>query len=131
MDRIEDGIPFRILNIVDNFTHECLAAHPERLITGEKVSQVLTCILRTRACPQSIRVDNGSEFYSRAMDSWAYVHKVALAFIRPGKPRENEFVESFNGRMRDELLKTELFFRLQDAREKLSRWVTRFGRISR
>lgn len=72
--------------------------------------------------PESIRVDNGSEFYSRAMDSWAYVHTVLLAFIRPGKPVENGFIESFNGRLRDECLNTHLFFGLRDARRKLNRW---------
>ncbi len=97
MDRIEDGLMFRILTVIDNFSRECLACHADRSITGEKVSQVLNRIAQTRRYPESIRVDNGSEFYSRAMDSWAYVHNVSLEFIRPGKPVENGFIESFSG----------------------------------
>ncbi len=67
-------------------------------------------------------MDNGSEFASRALEVWAYQHGVHLDFIRPGKPVENPFIESFNGRLRDECLNVELFFSVQDAREKLDRW---------
>jgi putative transposase len=76
----------------------------------------------TRGAPRAITVDNGSEFYSQAMDSWAYRHGIALDFIRPGKPVENAFIESFNGRLRDECLNTSLFLSLTDAREKLEAW---------
>jgi putative transposase len=67
-------------------------------------------------------VDNGSEFASRVMDAWAYRHGIQLDFIRPGKPVENGFIESFNGRLRDECLNVEVFFTLDDVREKLARW---------
>jgi putative transposase len=127
MDRTEDGKPFRILTVMDTFTREGLACYADRSITGVQVSQVLNRIARDRAYPASIRVDNGSEFYSRAMDSWAYVHKVSLEFIRPGKPTENGFIESFNGRLRDECLNTNLFFGLRDARLKLSQWLADYN----
>lgn len=129
MDRTEDGRPFRILTVMDTFTREGLACHADRSITGEMVSQVLNRIARDRSYPASIRVDNGSEFYSRAMDSWAYVHKVSLEFIRPGKPTENGFIESFNGRLRDECLNTNLFFGLRDAHLKLSQWLADYNTV--
>ena len=72
--------------------------------------------------PRVITVDNGSEFYSQAMDSWAYRRGVQLEFIRPGKPVENAFIESFNGRLRDECLNANLFFSIDDARRKLETW---------
>ncbi len=130
MDRTEKGLPFRILTVIDNFTRgECLVCHADRSITDECVSQVLNRVAQTRGYPESIRVDNGSEFYSRAVDSWAYVHNVSLEFIRPGKPVENGYIESFNGRPRDECLNTELFFGLRDARQKLSRWMDDYNTI--
>lgn len=75
-----------------------------------------------RPLPKAIRVDNGSEFYSREMDSWAYRNGEQLDFIRPGKPTENAFIESFNGRLRNERLNTNIFFSIEDAREKLNAW---------
>jgi putative transposase len=72
--------------------------------------------------PVSITVDNGSEFAGRALDTWAYLNKVKLDFIRPGKPVENGFIESFNGKLRDECLNTEVFFSIADVREKLEHW---------
>ena len=74
-------------------------------------------------------MDNGSEFASRALDVWAYQHQIQLDFIRPGKPIENPFIEAFNGRLRDECLNVELFFSVQDAREKLERWREDYNRV--
>ncbi|MEY4526351.1 MAG: hypothetical protein RL768_70 [Nitrospirota bacterium] len=79
-------------------------------------------VVAQRGAPRSITVDNGSEFASRSMDAWAYRHGIQLDFIRPGKPVENGFIESFNGRLRDECLNIEVFFTLDDVREKLARW---------
>ena len=76
----------------------------------------------------SITVDNGSEFASRAMDAWAYSHGIRLDFIRPGKPVENGYIESFNGRLRDECLNVSLFFSLEDARQKLEQWQQDYNR---
>jgi putative transposase len=86
------------------------------------VAQALEPVVAQRGAPRSITVDNGSEFASRSMDAWAYRHGIQLDFIRPGKPVENGFIESFNGRLRDECLNIEVFFTLDDVREKLARW---------
>ena len=122
MDRTEDGRRFRVLTVIDNFSRECLALYADRSISGEKVAACLNRIAQRKGYPESIRVDNGSEFYSRAMDAWAHSHKVALEFIRPGKPVENGYIESFNGKLRDECLNVELFFGIDDARQKLETW---------
>ncbi len=91
-------------------------------LTGKRVAELLDGIAAERGYPKSITVDNGAEFYSKAMDSWAYHRGVQLQFIRPGKPVENAFIESFNGRLRDELLNGELFMGILDARRKLEAW---------
>ena len=92
-------------------------------------TQALTPVVRQRGVPRSITVDNGSEFASRSMDAWAYQHGIQLDFIRPGKPAENGFIESFNGRLRDECLNDEVFFTLEDVREKLARWQDDYNRL--
>ena len=86
------------------------------------MARCLDRAIRSRRAPESITVDNGSEFCSQGMDTWAYRNKVLLEFIRPGKPVENQYIESFNGRLRDECLNTHLFFSLEDAQEKLDEW---------
>jgi putative transposase len=121
-ERVADGRWFRILTVVDQFTRECLCLWAEQSVTGEKVARALEPIVCQRGAPHSITVDNGSEFASRAMDAWAYRHGIQLDFIRPGKPVENGFIESFNGRLRDECLTVEVFFTLQDVQEKLAQW---------
>ena len=121
-ERGADGRWFRILTVVDQFTRECLCLLADQSLTGEKVAQALEPIVTQRGAPRSITVDNGSEFASRVMDAWAYRHGIQLDFIRPGKPVENGFIESFNGRLRDECLNVEVFFTLEDVREKLMRW---------
>lgn len=121
-DRLEDGRMFRVLAVVDNFSRECLSLEADTSLTGRRVAACLERVARSRGYPESIRVDNGTEFYSKAMDHWAYLHKVSLEFIRPGKPVENSYVESFNGRLRDECLNVHLFFGIEDARRKLEAW---------
>lgn len=121
-DRLEDGRSFRVLTVVDQYTRECPVLEPATSLTGAKVAQRLSEVAKTHGLPQSITVDNGSEFYSQAMDSWAYRNKVHLDFIRPGKPVENGYIESFNGRLRDECLNVDLFWSVEDAREKLEAW---------
>lgn len=91
-------------------------------MTGQGVARALERLSLSRALPQVIQVDNGSEFYSKAMDTWAYRRGVQLEFISPGRPVENAFIESFNGRLRDECLNDELFFSIEDARRKLETW---------
>ena len=120
--RLADGRWIRILTVVDQFTRECLLLHADTALSGEKVAAALDTMLTARGAPQSITVDNGTEFASRAMDLWAYRNSVHLDFIRPGRPVENGYIESFNGRLRDECLNVEVFFTLADARRKLASW---------
>ena len=121
-DRFVDGRWFRVLTVIDQFTRECLLLLVDSALSGEKVAVALERVVRERGVPTSITVDNGSEFASRAMDAWAYGHGICLDFIRPGKPVENGYIESFNGRLRDECLNVSLFFSLEDARQKLEAW---------
>jgi putative transposase len=121
-DRLVDGRSFRILTAVDQYSRECLLLEADTSMSGAKVVGYLQGLGRHRPLPEGIRVDNGSEFFSKALDAWAYQHGVQLEFIRPGKPSENGHIEGFNGRVRDECLNTELFFSLADAQQKLQRW---------
>jgi putative transposase len=121
-DALDDGRRFRTLTVVDVFTRECLALESDVSLSGRKVAAVLARVAGQRGFPKVITVDDGSEFFSKEMDSWAYKSGVKLDFIRPGKPVENAFIESFNGRLRDECLNAELFLSLDDARRKLLEW---------
>jgi putative transposase len=122
-DKLADGRSFRILTVVDQFTRECVRLEADRSMTGTKVAQALEDAKQERgSLPESITVDNGSEFSSRALEAWAMCHEVQLCFIRPGRPVENGFIESFNGRLRDECLNVEWFSSLDDARAKLRRF---------
>jgi putative transposase len=128
-DRLEDGGSFRILTLIDAYTREALCVWPDHGMNAAKVVAQLEAIARRRALPEAIRVDNGSEFYSREMDAWAYRRNVRLDFIRPGKPTENGHIESFNGRLRDECLNVPLFFSVADAQQKLEAWRTDFNHL--
>lgn len=121
--RLPDGRWIRVLTVVDQYTRECLTLFADTALSGEKVAAALDRIVALRGAPQSITVDNGTEFASKAMDIWAYTNSVHLDFIRPGRPVENGYVESFNGRLRDECLNVEVFFSLVDARRKLALWL--------
>ena len=121
-DRLADGSGFRVLTIVDLFSRLNLALEAQKSFTGAQVSQVLETLARRHGSPASITLDNGTEFSSKAMDAWATEHGVKLDFIRPGKPVENGFIESFNGRLRDECLNVNVFFSVADANDKLQRW---------
>ncbi len=93
------------------------------------MASCLDRVAQVRGYPGSIRVDNGTEFYSKAMDQWAYRHGLKLEFIRPGKPTENSYVESFHGRLRDECLNVQLFYSIEDARKKLDVWREDYNRV--
>ena len=117
-DQLACGRRFRILNIVDDVTRECLAAIPDTSISGRRVARELTALIERRGKPGMIVSDNGTEFTSNAMFAWAQDNRVVWHFIAPGKPMQNGFCESFNGRMRDELLNESLFLGLDHARTK-------------
>lgn len=128
-DRLDDGRRIRILTIEDVFTRECLAVEVDTSLTSGRVVEVLGRITQERGAPAVITVDNGSEFYSRTTDSWAYGHGVRLDFSRPGKPMDNPFIESFNGRLRDEHLNAELFFSVADAQAKILEWQRDYNEV--
>jgi putative transposase len=121
-DRLEDGRRFRALTVLDMYTRESLAIVPGISLTGERVVACLECVRRIRGGPKSIQVDNGSEFYSKAMDAWAHRHGIQLEFTRPGRPTDNGHIESFNGRLRDECLNVSLFHSIDEARHVLEQW---------
>jgi putative transposase len=127
--RLLDGRWFRVLTVVDQFTRECLLLLADSSLSGHKIAAALSLVVAERGAPDSITVDNGTEFCSRAMEAWAYQSRVQLDFIRPGRPAENGYIESFNGRLRDECLNTEVFFTLADARAKLKLWRHDYNRI--
>lgn len=122
LQRLPDGRWIRVLTVVDQFTRECLTLFADTALSGEKVAAALDPVVALRGAPQSITVDNGTEFASKAMDLWAYKNGVHLDFIRPGKPVENGYIESFNGKLRDECLNVEVFFTLAAGRRKLALW---------
>ena len=122
-DKFADGRSFRIFTVIDQFTRECVALEADRSMTGKKVAEVLERARQERSrLPENITVDNGSEFSGRALEAWAIANDVQLCFIRPGHPVENGFIESFNGRLRDECLNVEWFSSLEDARQKLAKF---------
>jgi putative transposase len=128
--RLADGHWFRTLTVLDLFTRESLALVVDRSLTGVKVATTLmTTITRHRSAPTSITVDNGTEFVSRAMDAWAHAHDVKLDFIRPGKPVENAFIESFNGPLRDECLNGHVFDSVHAAQHILDTWRDDYNRV--
>jgi putative transposase len=121
-DALFDGRRLRALTVVDAFTREALAIDVDQGIRGEQVVAVMTWISAIRGAPKTIRVDTGPEFISKALDRWAYENGVTLDFSRPGKPTDNAFVESFNGRLRDKCLNSHWFLSLADARAKIEAW---------
>jgi putative transposase len=121
-DQLFDGRRFRLLTLVDNFTRESLAIRLGQQLKGNDVVTVLEQLRAKRGAPQSIRVDNGPEFVSKSLDWWAYFNQVTLDFSRPGKPTDNPFIESFNGRLRQECLNQHWFLDLRDAAQKVEAW---------
>jgi len=126
-DQLADGRRFRILNVVDDATRECLAAIPDTSLSGKRVVRELDDLIARRGRPAMIVSDNGTEFTSNAAIGWAGTAKIDWHYIDPGKPTQNGFVESFNGRMRDELLNETLFFSLAHAKAAIARWAVDFN----
>lgn len=121
-DTLSDGRSFRAFTIVDTCTRECPAIEVDVGLGADRVVEVLERLRVTRGLPERITLDNGPEFQSRALDAWAHKRGVKLNFIRPGKPVENAFIESFNGRLRDECLNQHWFLSLGDARRRIESW---------
>lgn len=121
-DRVAGGRTIKCLVIVDDATHESVAIVPEYSIGGNHLTRILDEICSRRGRPAVIRTDNGPEFIGKAMLTWAYRNKVALKLIEPGKPNQNAYVESFNGRLRDECLNEHWFTSLQHARAVIEEW---------
>ena len=126
-DQFGCGRRFRILNIVDDVTRECLAAIPDTSISGKRVARELSTLIRQRGKPGMIVSDHETEFTSNAILSWANENKIDWHYIAPGKPMQNGFCESFNGRMRDELLNEMLFLGLKHAWEKIRAWASDYN----
>ena len=121
-DRTAEGRSIKSLTIVDDATHEAVAIAPARAIGGNQLVQILEQLAQTRGLPKAIRTDNGKEFCSRAMLTWANARGVQLFLIEPGKPNQNAYIESFNGRFRDECLNEHWFTGLQHARVVIETW---------
>lgn len=121
-DGFVDGRRLRCLNIVDDFTKECLAIEVDTSLPGRRVVSVLEQLAEMRGLPRSITVDNGPEFISKALDAWAYEQGLTLRFIEPGKPQQNAYIESFNGKFRDECLNEHWFLSMRHAQAIIADW---------
>jgi len=128
-DQFAQGRRFRILNVVDDVTRECLAAIPDTSISGRRVARELTAIIERRGKPGVIVSDHGTEFTSNAMLAWAEEHRIEWHYIAPGRPMQNGYIESFNGRMRDELLNETLFTDLAHVRHTIQAWVADYNTV--
>jgi len=127
-DQTFDGRKFRALTVVDNFSHKCLAIHAGQSLKGVDVVDVMNRIKRQRnALPVRIQVVNGSEFISKDLDKWAYENGVIFDYSRPGKPTDNPYIESFNGKFRDECLNIHWFMSLEDAQIKIDHWLHEYN----
>ena len=127
--RTAEGRAFRILNIIDEYTRECLAILVKRHITSQDVIDQLFQLIIFRGIPEHIRSDNGSEFTAKAIRKWLSSVGVKTLFIEPGSPWENGYIESFNGKLRDELLNREIFTTLIEARVLIEQWKREYNQV--
>jgi putative transposase len=121
-DQLVTGRTFRVLTIIDQWSRESVLMEANVALTGQSVVDALEALSARRRLPKAITVDHGTEFTSKALDEWAYRRGVALDFIRPGKPVENAFLESFNGRLRDECLNVHSFESIAHAQKLIEAW---------
>lgn len=128
-DSLFDGRRTRVLAIIDMFTRECLRLEVDTSIKGQRVVTALSQIASMRGLPGNIIVDNGPEFISNVLDAWAYERGVKLHFIRPGKPVDNAYMESFNGKFRDECLNQNWFMSLGHARQVIEEWRVDYNMV--
>lgn len=128
-DTLTDSRRFRILTVVDDFTRECLCLVADTSLSGARVTRELDTLVGSRGRPQTIVSDNGTEFTSMAILRWTQETQIEWHYIAPGKPTQNAFIESFNGRLRDELLNETLFGSLGHAREALALWKDDYNEV--
>jgi len=128
-DRTHERRKYRMLNVVDEFTHECLAIRVERKLKSVDVIDVLSHLFILRGVPGHIRSDNGPEFIAKAVQEWIAAVGAKTAYIAPGSPWENGFIESFNARLRDELLDGEIFYTLAEAKVVIESWRRHYNTI--
>lgn len=128
-DRTHDGRPFRILNLIDEYTKECLASFTKRRIRSQDVILVLAELFLTKGIPKHIRSDNGPEFIAKKLIHWLKQLEVAPLFIEPGSPWENGYCESFNGKMRYEFLNGEIFYSLFEAQVLIEKWRVHYNTV--
>lgn len=121
-DRVAGGRSLKCLGIIDDGSHEAISVHPEHALGGARLVRILDGICERRGYPKIIRTDNGKEFTGRAMLNWAHDHGVTLRLIEPGKPNQNAYIESFNGRLRDECLNEHWFRNIHHARQLIEAW---------
>jgi putative transposase len=121
-DGLADGRRIRVLTLVDNYSRECLALEVGTSLPGARVVRVLEQVTSIRGTPKTIMVDNGPEFAGKALDAWAYENGVGLHFIAPGKPVQNAYIESFNGKFRDECLNEHWFCSIAEAESVVEEW---------
>ena len=126
-DRTHDGRAYRMLTILDEYTRNSLAIRVERRLNSEDVLHTLTCLFTRFGPPEHIRSDNGPEFVAKAVRSWLGRLGVKTPYIEPGSPWENGYIESFNGRLRDELLNGEIFYTLKEAQVLIERWRVHYN----
>ena len=128
-DRTHDGRPFRILTLIDEYTRECLAMPVQRKLNSEDVLQTFADVMVERGVPSYIRSDNGPEMTARAVRDWLAAVGAKTLFIEPGSPWENGYNESFNGKLRDELLNGEIFYTLKEAQVLIERWRRYYNHV--
>jgi putative transposase len=128
-DRTHDGRKFRMLNVLDEFTHECLAIRVARKLKSIDVIEVLSDLFILRGVPGHIRSDNGPEFVAKAVQDWITAVGAKTAYITPGSPWENGYIESFNARLRDELLNGEIFYTLREAQIVIESWRRHYNGV--
>lgn len=128
-DNLYNGRRFRVLNVLDSYSRDYLGFEVNTSINGTRVCAVLDRLVWFKGKPEMITVDNGPEFIGKALDAWAHDQQVKLVFNRPGKPVDNAYIESFNGRLRDECLNVNWFLSLEHARELIGRWQDDYNAI--
>ena len=128
-DHTADGAPFRILNVIDEYSRVCIESYVARSIGASRVRQVLERLFATRGRPELIRSDNGREFIAETLGNWLAEHRVASAFVEKGSPQQNAFVERFNGSMRRECLNVEEFDSILEARVVIGEWRVEYNTV--